>query len=323
MNVHAPALAKAQRFDEQTSPFADDVLDDLSQHPKRLSPKYFYDARGSELFEQITLLPEYYPTRTELSILRDRGGAISATLPKGAALVEFGAGATTKVRLLLNECALGAYVPVDISGDFLRAQADSLRQDFPGLAVYPVAADFTAPFALPEAVAGMPKVGFFPGSTLGNFEPHEACAFLRSARDILRQGAQMVIGVDLEKDERVLYEAYNDKAGVTAHFNLNVLHRINRELGGNFDISAFTHRAIYNRDRHRIEMHLISRKAQTVRVLGRSFSFRAGETIHTENSYKYSLERFAALARGSGWTPRATWTDGAGMFSVHALVASD
>jgi dimethylhistidine N-methyltransferase len=323
MNVHAPALAKAQRFDEQASPFADDVLDDLSQHPKRLSPKYFYDAAGSELFEQITLLPEYYPTRTELSILRDRGGAISATLPKGAALVEFGAGATTKVRLLLNECAFGAYVPVDISGDFLKAQADALRQDFPGLAVYPVAADFTAPFALPEAVAEMPKVGFFPGSTLGNFEPHEACSFLRSAREILGPGAEMVIGVDLEKDERVLYEAYNDKAGVTARFNLNVLHRINRELGGNFDISAFTHRAIYNRDRHRIEMHLISRKAQTVRVLGRNFSFRAGESIHTENSYKYSLERFAALARGTGWTPRATWTDGAGMFSVHALVASE
>jgi dimethylhistidine N-methyltransferase len=323
MNVHAPALAEAQRFDEQTSPFADDVLDGLSQHPKRLSPKYFYDAAGSELFEQITLLPEYYPTRTELSILRDRAGAISAILPKGAALVEFGAGATTKVRLLLNQCALGAYVPVDISGDFLKAQADALGQDFPGLAIYPVAADFTAPFVLPEAVAGMPKVGFFPGSTLGNFEPHEACTFLRTAREILGHGAQMVIGVDLEKHERVLYDAYNDKAGVTARFNLNVLHRINRELGGNFDVSAFTHRAIYNRDRHRIEMHLISRKAQTVRVLGRSFSFRAGESIHTESSYKYSLERFTALARGSGWTPRATWTDAAGMFSVHALAASD
>jgi dimethylhistidine N-methyltransferase len=323
MNVHAPALAEAQRFDEQTSPFADDVLDGLSQHPKRLSPKYFYDAAGSELFEQITRLPEYYPTRTELSILRDRAGAISAILPKGAALVEFGAGATTKVRLLLNQCALGAYVPVDISGDFLKAQADALGQDFPGLAIYPVAADFTAPFVLPEAVAGMPKVGFFPGSTLGNFEPHEACTFLRTAREILGHGAQMVIGVDLEKHERVLYDAYNDMAGVTARFNLNVLHRINRELGGNFDVSAFTHRAIYNRDRHRIEMHLISRKAQTVRVLGRSFSFRAGESIHTESSYKYSLERFAALARGSGWTPRATWTDAAGMFSVHALMASD
>jgi dimethylhistidine N-methyltransferase len=198
-----------------------------------------------------------------------------------------------------------------------------LREDFPALDVYPVTADFTAPFALPNAVAAMPKVGFFPGSTLGNFEPHEACGFLRSAREILGKGAQMVIGVDLEKDQRVLYSAYNDAAGVTARFNLNVLDRINRELGGDFELSAFRHRAIYNRERHRIEMHLISRKAQTVRLLGRTFSFRAGETIHTESSYKYSLERFNALARGSGWTPRHLWTDAARMFSVHALVASD
>jgi dimethylhistidine N-methyltransferase len=297
------------------------VIGDLSQQPKRLSPKYFYDANGSELFEQITVLPEYYPTRTELTILRDRGSEISAIVPRGAALVEFGAGATTKVRLLLNECAFGAYVPVDISGDFLKAQADALRTDFPALAVYPVAADFTAPFALPDAVKAMPKVGFFPGSTLGNFEPHEACAFLRSAREILGEGAQMVIGVDLEKDERVLYDAYNDAAGVTARFNLNVLARINSELGGTFDLSAFTHRSIYNRERHRIEMHLISKKTQTVRVLGRNFSFRAGESIHTENSYKYSLDRFTALARGAGWTPRESWTDAAGMFSVHALRA--
>jgi dimethylhistidine N-methyltransferase len=323
MNVHAAALAKAHRFDEQTTAFAGDVIDDLSQHPKRLSPKYFYDATGSELFEQITLLPEYYPTRTELGILRDRAGEIAAIIPEGAALVEFGAGATTKVRLLLEQCAFGAYVPVDISGDFLKAQADTLRKDFPALSVYPVAADFTAPFALPDAVKAMPKVGFFPGSTLGNFEPHEACAFLRSAGEILGKDARMVIGVDLEKDERVLYDAYNDAAGVTARFNLNVMVRINRELGGNFDTNAFMHRAIYNRDRHRIEMHLISKKAQTVRVLGRSFSFRAGETIHTENSYKYSLERFKALAQGSGWTPRESWTDPDGMFSVHALVASD
>src|SRR3979490_942605 len=243
MNVHAPALAKAHRFDEQTSVFAGDVIDDLSQHPKRLSPKYFYDVTGSELFEQITLLPEYYPTRTELGILRDRGRAISAIIPQGAALVEFGAGATTKVRLLLNRCALGAYVPVDISGDFLKAQADALRADFPGLGVHPVTADFTAPFPLPEAVRRMPKVGFFPGSTLGNFEPHEASTFLQSAREILGVGAQMIIGVDLEKNERLLYDAYNDAAGVTARFNLNVLGRINHELGGNFDLSAFMHRS--------------------------------------------------------------------------------
>jgi dimethylhistidine N-methyltransferase len=323
MNVHAPALAKAHDFDVQTSAFARDVIDDLSQHPKRLSPKYFYDAAGSELFEQITLLPEYYPTRTELTILRDRSRAISAIVPDGAALVEFGAGATTKVRLLLNQCSLGAYVPVDISGDFLTAQADALRADFPGLDVHPVTADFTAPFVLPEAIGAMPKVGFFPGSTLGNFEPHEACAFLRSARGILGNGARMVIGVDLEKDERVLYDAYNDAAGVTARFNLNVLHRINRELGGDFDVGAFTHRAIYNRDRHRIEMHLISKKALTARVLGKNFSFRPGESIHTESSYKYSLERFTALARGSGWTPLESWTDTERMFSVHALVASE
>ena len=323
MNVHAAALAKAHRFDEPTTAFAGDVIDNLSQHPKRLSPKYFYDATGSELFEQITLLPEYYPTRTELGILRDRAAEIAAIIPAGAALVEFGAGATTKVRLLLGQCAFGAYVPVDISGDFLKAQADALRRDFPALSVYPVAADFTAPFALPDAVKAMPKVGFFPGSTLGNFEPHEACAFLRSAREILGKDARMVIGVDLEKDERLLYDAYNDAAGVTARFNLNVMVRINRELGGNFDINAFMHRAIYNRDRHRIEMHLIAKKAQTVRVLGRSFSFRAGETIHTESSYKYSPERFTALARGSGWTALESWTDPAAMFSVHALVASD
>ncbi|MES1149510.1 MAG: L-histidine N(alpha)-methyltransferase, partial [Bradyrhizobium guangdongense] len=214
-----------------------------------------------------------------------------------------------------------AYVPVDISGEFVRAQADGLRQDFPSLAVHPVAADFTAPFRLPEAIAGIPKVGFFPGSTLGNFEPHEACRFLRSAAEILGRGARMIIGVDLEKDERALYDAYNDSAGVTARFNLNVLVRINRELGGNFDLSAFVHRAIYNRERHRIEMHLISKKTQVARFLGTCFSFRPGESIHTENSYKYSIERFAALARGSGWKVCESWTDDAKMFSVHALVA--
>jgi len=320
MNVHAPALA--DRFDEATSAFAGDVIGDLSRFPKKLSPKYFYDAKGSELFEQITVLPEYYPTRTELSILRQRGGEIARMIPPGAALVEFGAGATTKVRLLLERSRFAAYVPVDISGDFLKVQAEGLRRDFPSLAVHPVAADFTAPFTLPDEVAAMPKVGFFPGSTLGNFEPQEARAFLRSAREILGANAQMIVGVDLEKDERTLYDAYNDAAGVTARFNLNVLERINRELGGNFDLSGFIHRSIYNRDRHRIEMHLISRRAQNVRVLGHRFSFRPGESIHTENSYKYSLERLAGLAQESGWQVTESWTDERRMFSVHALTAS-
>jgi dimethylhistidine N-methyltransferase len=321
MNVHTPALAEEYRLDEATSVFAGDVIGGLSKFPKTLSPKYFYDEKGSELFEQITVLPEYYPTRTELSILRQRGGDIAKLIPQGAALIEFGAGATTKVRLLLERCAFGAYVPVDISGDFLRAQAENLRRDFPQLAVYPVAADFTAPFALPAEIAGMPKVGFFPGSTLGNFDPQDASAFLRTARNILGYGAQMIIGIDLEKDERTLYDAYNDSAGVTARFNLNVLERINRELGGNFDLSGFTHRSVYNRDRHRIEMHLISRKAQNVRLLGRNFSFRPGENIHTESSYKYSLARFTGLAHGAGWQVRESWTDPAAMFSVHALTA--
>jgi len=323
MNVHVSALAKAHRLDEKEAQFAHDAVEGLTQHPKRLPPKYFYDETGSELFEEITRLPEYYPTRTELRILRDRAAEIARILPKRAALVEFGAGATTKARLLLKACKFAAYVPVDISGDFLNEQARELGRDFPELAILPVVADFTTPFALPDAVRDLPKVGFFPGSTIGNFDPHEANAFLRSARAILGDGATLIVGVDLEKDEGVLRAAYNDAAGVTAQFNLNVLVRINRELGGNFDLSGFTHRAIYNRERHRIEMHLISRKAQTARVLGHPIPFRAGETIHTESSYKYSAERFTALARGSGWMPRAAWTDHDGMFSVHALLARD
>lgn len=322
MNATITALAKSQRLDPKASAFATDVLEGLAKEPKQLSPKYFYDVTGSELFEQITVQPEYYPTRTELGILRDRGPEITAIIPKGAALVEFGAGATTKVRLLLKRFAFGAYVPVDISGDFLNAQARILKKDFPNLQIYPLTADFTSAFQLPVAIRTMPKVGFFPGSTLGNFEPHEASAFLRSARAILGPAALMLIGVDLEKDDGALHAAYNDAAGVTARFNLNLLVRINRELGGNFDLSSFAHRAIYNRERHRIEMHLVSRRAQTARILGKSFGFRAGESIHTENSYKYSLDRFNALAKGSGWAPQALWTDPDGLFSVHALVAS-
>lgn len=322
MNVHIAPLG-IRPLDPEFAVFGQDVLDGLSHQPKKLSPKYFYDHAGSELFEEITRLPEYYPTRTELAILRDRAADIDAFIPDGAALVEFGAGSTTKVRLLLEASKFAAYVPVDISGDFMNAQAQALRADFPDLAVHPVVADFTETFALPDAVADMPKVGFFPGSTLGNFEPHEANAFLRSAREILGQNGRLLIGVDLEKDEKLLSAAYNDAAGVTAQFNLNVLKRIARDLGGDIDMSAFTHRAIWNRERHRIEMHLISRKPQSVRVLGRSFAFRAGESIHTESSYKYSIDRFKALARGAGWATQASWTDDAGLFSVHALVAAE
>jgi dimethylhistidine N-methyltransferase len=321
MNVHVNRLQTAPLLDPQTAAFALDALEGLTQTPKTLSPKYFYDVAGSDLFEQITLLPEYYPTRTELGILRNRGSEIAQLIPKGAALVEFGAGSTTKVRLLLQNCAFAAYVPVDISGEFLGQQAKALRKDFPELAVHPVVGDFTKSFELPAEVRDLPKVGFFPGSTIGNFEPDEASRFLRRAAGILGEGALMIIGVDLEKDEDMLHAAYNDAAGVTDKFNLNLLVRMNRELGANFDVSSFAHRALYNRKEHRIEMHLFSRKAQKVRLCGRTISFAAGESIHTENSYKYSIPRFAALARGAGWRLDTSWTDANNMFSVHALRA--
>lgn len=321
MNIHINRLQTARALDPQTSAFALDALEGLTRTPKNLSPKYFYDAAGSDLFEQITLLPEYYPTRTELGILRDRGSEIASLIPERAALVEFGAGATTKVRLLLKSCAFAAYVPVDISGEFLALQADGLRRDFPKLAVHPVTADFTKTFELPAEVRDLPKVGFFPGSTIGNFEPQEASRFLRRAKKILGKGSLLVLGVDLEKEEGLLHAAYNDAAGVTARFNLNLLVRMNRELGANFDVSSFTHSAIYNRRRHRIEMHLVSRKTQKVRLCGRTISFAAGESIHTENSYKYSIQRLAALARAAGWRLDTSWTDARQMFSVHALRA--
>jgi len=321
MNIHVSARSERDELNSIDPAFAQDVISGLSQSPKKISPKYFYDEIGSHLFERITLLPEYYPTRTELRILREHGAAIAETIPENAALVEFGAGATTKVRLLLETCKFGAYVPVDISGDFLQGQAKILRADRPQLRVHPVVADFTTAFPLPREVQNMPKVGFFPGSTIGNFDPTDAEAFLRSARAILGRDATMIIGVDLEKDESTLHAAYNDAAGVTAEFNLNVLERINRELGANFDPATFDHRALYNHHLHRIEMHLISRKAHAVHMLGRTFSFKTDESIHTESSYKYSVARFQELAQRAGWVSDRVWTDARDMFSVHALRA--
>jgi dimethylhistidine N-methyltransferase len=312
-----PAVAR----DAETEIFAQDVIAGLSATPKRIPPKYFYDSEGSRLFEEITRTGEYYPTRSEHEILRMQAGAVVQHFPTGAALVEFGSGACIKVRFLLDAAKkLKAYVPVDISGDFLNAEAAALRKHYPNLAILPVVADFMTPFALPDAVADLPKIGFFPGSTIGNFEPHEAAAFLRHAGTILGKGAVMVVGVDLIKEEKVLNAAYNDAAGVTAKFNLNLLRRINREVGGSFKLDGFEHHAFYNRERKRIEMHLASRARQKVTVAGSSFEFRAGETIHTENSYKYSPQSFAALARGAGWTLLDSWTDAKGNFAVCALV---
>src|SRR5262245_29142147 len=321
MTVHARRV-RPEPFVEE-SPFASDVLAGLSRRPKQLPPKYFYDEAGSQLFEEITELPEYYPTRTELSILREHAADIVRSFGPNTALVEFGSGSTRKVRILLAAApSIEAYVPVDISAEMLSQEAAQLQHDYPRLRVLPVAADFTQPFRLPDAINGLARAGFFPGSTIGNFEPHDASAFLVHARRMLGRKAVLIIGVDLAKDVNVLNAAYDDAAGVTAKFNLNLLARINRELGGDFDLDSFSHEAFYNCERHRIEMHLASRKRQKVRVAGRVIEFRAGETIHTENSYKYTIESFGALARGAGWTPSAVWTDERSYFSVHALTVA-
>jgi dimethylhistidine N-methyltransferase len=318
------ALARTIQIDTTvTSQFANDVVAGLTASPKRLSPKYFYDNTGSALFEQITELAEYYPTRTEVGILNDRAKDIAALIPPGAALIEFGSGSSTKTRIILSAAqSLGCYVPVEISAQFLHQQMAELRREYPRLSVRPVAADFTKPFELPDAAQIMPKVGFFPGSTIGNFEPHEAAAFLRHAGRILGSGATFIVGVDLVKDTQVLQKAYNDSQGVTAKFNLNLLERINRELGAKFNLASFEHHAFFNRERSRIEMHLASLKRQRVRVCGECVDFRAGETIHTESSYKYSVESFGCLARGAGWSPVAVWTDADNYFSVHALTCA-
>jgi len=305
--------------------FAADVVAGLSASPKRLSAKYFYDGVGSHLFERITELPEYYPTRTEMQILRDKADDIAKLIPAGAALVEFGSGSSKKARILLRAAPpLAAYVPVDICGEMIEQEAIELRPDFPQLKVLPVTADICFPFELPaEAKAATARVGFFPGSTIGNFEPHEAASFLRNAAKILGPGATLIVGVDLIKPVEVLNAAYNDKAGVTAKFNLNLLTRINRELRGNFKLDTFEHHAFFNRERNRIEMHLASLKRQKVKVAGEQFDFRAGETIHTENSYKYSVESLGALARGVGWMPAAVWTDTDKYFSLQAFTLAD
>ena len=314
----------ADTVQPEIAEFAADVVAGLMAAPKRLSPKYFYDRAGSELFERITQLPEYYPTRTELGILNERAADIARLMPARAALIEFGSGASTKTRIVLRTAReLAAYVPVDISAEYLDRQVQELRCEFPDVAMHPLAADFTRPFGLPKALAAMPCVGFFPGSTIGNLEPHEAAAFLRQAGRILGRGATFMVGVDLVKDTQVLQKAYNDAAGVTAAFNLNLLARLNRELGAKFNLAAFEHHAFYNRERSRIEMHLASRKRQRITVGGERIEFRAGETIHTENSYKYSIEAFGAIARGAGWTAVAVWTDRDNYFSVHALTRTE
>ncbi|GAP36542.1 L-histidine N(alpha)-methyltransferase [Piscinibacter sakaiensis] len=303
--------------------FAADLLAGLATRPRAVAPKWFYDAEGSALFERICEQPEYYPTRTELALLDQHAEAMAAAIGPGAEIVEFGAGASRKVRLLLDALeAPAGFVPVDISGEHLEAAAEALRRERPGLRVRPVAGDYTAGPALALPPAAGRRVGFYPGSSIGNFEPAAAEALLRRFRGAL-DGGGLLIGVDLVKSPALLHAAYNDAAGVTAAFNLNLLARANRELGADFALAAWEHAAFYHPGLQRIEMHLVSRRAQRVHLLGRAFDIDEGESLHTENSCKYTVDGFRALARRAGWAPQAVWTDAQRRFALHWLLPED
>ncbi|UAL08812.1 ergothioneine biosynthesis protein EgtB [Caulobacter segnis] len=302
--------------------FLEEAIAGLSASPKTLPAKYFYDAEGSRLFEAICELPEYYLTRTETALLRQIAPQIAARIPDGAVLVEFGSGASIKTRIVLDAAPqIAVYAPIDISPTALDEAAASLRQAYPALAVAPLVEDFTKAIALPEGARGHTPVGFFPGSTIGNFAPDEAEALLRQARTLLGEGSLFIVGADVAKDPAVLIPAYDDAQGVTAAFNRNVLVHINRELGGTFDPMAFAHKAVWNAAESRIEMHLESMRDQIVMVGDYGFRFAAGETIHTENSYKYPAEAFETIAARAGWTVVQRWISEDPTFAVYALQA--
>ncbi|MDQ2877494.1 MAG: L-histidine N(alpha)-methyltransferase [Pseudomonadota bacterium] len=314
-----------QEIEDGTRSFADpafraDVIEGLTRRPRAIPARWFYDHRGSELFEAITDLPEYYPTRTETALLADKANEIAALVGPGRAVIEFGSGSSTKTPLLLEAVAPSAYVPIDISGDFLRQSSHVLAARFPQVPVLPVEADFMNPITLPRAVAGVPKLGFFPGSTIGNMIPLASTDLLRAMRESLgadsNGGAMLLIGMDRVKDEQVLVNAYDDAQGVTAAFNRNLLERINRELDATIPVEAFRHVARWNDASSRIEMHLEATRDVTFTVEGRQFAMAAGETIHTENSHKYGPRDARLLLRAGGWTPIAEWTDTGEQFAL-------
>ncbi len=315
-------LGSGVRSSTAPSAFGQDLLAALDADPRRISPKYFYDAAGSALFDRICELPEYYPTRTEIALIESHAQAIAELSGAQAEIIEFGAGSLLKIRLLLDAMkAPKRFVPIDISAEHLAAAAVALSRDYSGLAVQPVAADYTAPFDLPPRLSGTGRrIGFFPGSTIGNFTAEEALAFLRVAASLLRGGA-LLLGADLVKDPALLHAAYNDAQGVTAAFNLNLLARANRELAADFDLDAFAHSAFYNAPQQRIEMHLMSMATQRVQVAGRTFEFAQGQTLHTENSQKFTIDGLRALAAAAGFRPGPVWTDDEQRFSLHWLWA--
>jgi dimethylhistidine N-methyltransferase len=312
-------------FKPATGSFLTDVLAGLSAQPKALPPKYFYDTRGSELFEAICELPEYYPTRTELAMLNAAAPEMAARIGSRSAIVEYGSGSATKTPTLIHAVQPVAYVAIDISGDQLRSAVTQLAHQFPRVRMFAVCADYTRSVPLPQLDAAdvQRRVVYFPGSTIGNFTVPESHAFLVNARQVAGRGGAMLVGVDLKKDARILNAAYDDADGVTAAFNLNLLSRINRELGADFDLDHYEHRAHYDEHAGRIEMHLVSRRDQEVRIDGRTFNFSAGETIHTENSYKYSIEEFQQLARSAGFNAEHYWVDPHALFSIHYLTVAE
>jgi dimethylhistidine N-methyltransferase len=312
----------ARRPPELTSRFRQDVLEGLARPQKALPPKYFYDAAGSRLFERICRLAEYYPTRVELAITRRHVADMARFAGKGCALLEYGSGESLKTRLLIRALRPAAYIPVDISADALAGAVRSLQREFPWLAVNPVVGDFSRPIELPAFPGRARRVVYFPGSTIGNLTPDEAHAFLKMTRAQVGARGAMIVGVDLKKDANVLHAAYNDAKGVTAAFNLNLLARINRELGGDFDARKFAHYALYSPLAGRIEMHLVAREAHAVNIGEFRFLFERGESIHTENSYKYTVPEFAALAERAGFRAVKLWQDARRLFSVHGLVAA-
>jgi dimethylhistidine N-methyltransferase len=308
-------------LDHQTLAFRDDVIAGLSAPIPAIPARWLYDRRGSELFDDITRLPSYYPTRTETGIFHEIMPEVAARVPKGAVVVEFGAGSQTKTPILLEAIAPAAYVPVDISGDYLEQSASELQQRFPSVEVIPVVADFARPFSLPGGIEHLPRLGFFPGSTIGNFVPWSGTDLLRQFRALLGPGSQLLIGMDRVKPVERLLAAYDDPEGVTAEFNLNLLTRINRELDADIPIDAFRHEARWNDILSRIEMHLVATRDVEFSISGRSFRFARGKSIHTENSHKYGQRGGRVLLLAGGWTPIAEWADDAGDFAEILAVA--
>ncbi len=299
--------------------FFREVVGGLSSRPRRIPPKYFYDSKGAALFESICEQPEYYPSTTEIGILRENAGEIARKIGDGCVLIEPGSGNCEKVRKLLDSIRPVAYVPVDISCEQLQTAAADIAHEYEWLDVHAICADITDDLSLPDIPACDNRLVFYPGSSIGNFEPEDAIEFMRRLAEVAGHNGRLLIGVDLEKDHDILNAAYNDSSGVTAEFNLNLLRRINRELDANFNVDCFDHFAFYNSIAGRIEMHLVSLRKQTVEIDGHIFNFAAGDSIHTENSYKYTHESFRDLARDAGFVPIDCWTDVASLFGLHLL----